>query len=213
MNEAETVDVRLNVLAERGPQIPLEYLDSRYVFLANTHPELQYDIARRLSAADLIVCDTMNLWIETEPAALRRTLSIVHGLVLNDGEARLLTGEQNLARAGRKLLELGPRFAVIKKGEHGGLLFERDYVFIVPPYPTQHTVDPTGCGDTFAGAFMGYVASRGSTDAETLRAGVARGSVVASFVIESFSVDALARVTPSDVEARLEELRGMARFH
>ena len=212
MNEAQTLDVKLNVLAEKGAEIPAEYHDSRYVFLANTHPAIQRSFAETLSAADFIVCDTMNLWIEGEPGELRRTLEKVHALVLNEGEARLLTREANLVNAGRAILKMGPRHVVIKKGEHGSLMVSEDDLFVLPAYPTTRTVDPTGCGDTFAGAMMGYLAARGRHDAAALRSAMARGSVVASFVIESFSVEALARVRQEDVEGRLSELRRMARF-
>ncbi len=212
MNDAETVGVELNVLAERGAELPAAFLDSRFVFLANTHPAIQAEFARRLSAARLIVCDTMNLWIQNEPAALRETLARVHGLVLNEGEARLLTGKSNLVSAGRDILKLGPRFVVIKKGEHGSLLVSSDDLCQIPAYPTERTVDPTGCGDTFAGAMMGYLAAQDRIDAATLRAAMARGSVTASFVIESFSVDALAAVTPDALAKRLTQLQQMSRF-
>jgi sugar/nucleoside kinase (ribokinase family) len=212
MNEAETVGVQLNVLAERGAEIPPEFADSDYVFLANTHPTLQRDIARRFPDAHLIVCDTMNLWIQNESDELRRTLAAVHGLVLNDAEARLLTGQTHLVVAGLEILKMGPRFVVIKKGEHGSMLVSHQDLFVLPAYPTRKAVDPTGCGDTFAGAMMGYLASKDHHDPDTLRSAMARGSVVSSFVIESFSVDVLAKITPSDVEQRLEELKRIARF-
>lgn len=210
MNEAETVGVQLNVLAERGAEIPREFADTPYVFLANTHPALQLDYARRMRDAALIVCDTMNHWINSERTSLLETLKRVHGLVLNEGEARLLTGVQNLVTAGREILKMGPSFVVIKKGEHGSLLVGRDDLFIMTPYPTEKTVDPTGCGDTFAGAMMGYLAASRKHDAATLRAAMARGSVVASYVIESFSVAALAAIGAKDVEARLTELRQLS---
>ncbi len=195
MNEAETVEVDLNVLAERGAAIPTEFADSRFVFLANTHPSLQHGFAMHMSGADLIVCDTMDLWIRQESETLHRALSAVHGLVLNEGEARLLTGEYNLVTAGKEILKRGPRFVVIKKGEHGSLLVSRDDLCQMPAFPTEKTIDPTGCGDTFAGAMIGFLASVGRQDRMTLRAAMARGSVVASFVIESFSVEeALSRV-------------------
>lgn len=212
MNEAQTVGVELNVLAERGAEIPTEFADSRYVFLANTHPGLQHGFATRMSGADLIVCDTMDLWINHEPEALRRALSAVHGLVLNEGEARLLTGKFNLVSAGREILQRGPRFVVIKKGEHGSLLVAHDDLCQMPAYPTEQTIDPTGCGDTFAGAMIGYLASVARQDRKARRGAMARGSVVASFVIESFSVDALARVSQADVEQRLAKLREMSAF-
>lgn len=212
MNSAETVRVDLNVLAERGAPVPPEYRDNKFVFLANTHPALQSAFARQFSAAELVVCDTMNLWIENEQEELRKTLRAVHGLVLNEGEARLQTMQMNLVTAGREILKLGPRFVVIKKGEHGSLLVARDDLFLMPPYPTEKVVDPTGCGDSFAGGMMGYLAAQGRCDRTTLRAAMARGSIVASFVLESFSVQALGRVTAQDVAQRLGELREMARF-
>jgi sugar/nucleoside kinase (ribokinase family) len=212
MNEAETVGVELNVLTERPPQIPPEFADSRYVFLANTHPALQRGFAKQFPQAELIVCDTMNLWIENENDELRKTLATVHGLVLNEGEARLLTGKGNLVTAGREILKMGPRFVVIKKGEHGSLLVAPNDLCVVPAFPTEKTVDPTGCGDTFAGALMGYLASEGRHDVGTLRSAMARGSVVASFVIESFSINALALATVESVELRLEQLKHIAWF-
>lgn len=212
MNEAETVNVKLNVLGERGAPVPPEFADSQFVFLANTHPRLQREFAGQFPQAQLLVCDTMNLWIENEPAELRQTLALVHGLVLNEGESRLLTRQSNLVTAGREILKLGPRFVIIKKGEHGSLLVSHDDLFLMPPYPTEKVVDPTGCGDSFAGATLGYLAAQGRTDRTALRSAMARGSVVASFVLESFSIEALHRVTPVEVNHRLGALREMARF-
>jgi len=212
MNNAETVGVQLNVLAERGATVPPKFADRRFVFLANTHPMLQREMARQFSKAELLVCDTMNLWIETEPAELRKTLGIVHGIVLNEGEARLQTQQMNLVTAGREILKLGPKFVIIKKGEHGSLLVTADELFLMPPFPTENVVDPTGCGDSFAGGMMGYIASQGRFNPQVLRAAMARGSVVASYVIESFSVEALSRVSAADVEHRLSQLRQMSRI-
>ena len=212
MNEAETLGVELNVLAERAAAIPPEFADSSFVFLANTHPAIQRDVARQFPNARLIVCDTMDHWIKNEADELRRTLAVVHGLVLNDAECRLLSGQTHLVIGGLEILKMGPRFVIIKKGEHGSLLVSHKDLFILPAYPTQKTIDPTGCGDTFAGAMMGYLAAQDRADPETLRAAMARGSIVASYVIESFSVDVLARLTPNDVEQRLEELKRIARF-
>ncbi len=212
MNQAETVRVELNVLAEAPPTIPPSFRDSRFVFLANTHPAIQKTFAEQLSDAELIVCDTIDLWIRDEREALREVLRRVHGMVLNDAEARMLTGERNLITAGRRICTLGPRFVVIKKGEHGSLLVFGDELFALPAYPTEKTIDPTGCGDTFAGGMMGYLTACGRWDAATIRSAMARGTVVASFVIESFSIDALAAVTPQDVERRLGELRRFVEF-
>lgn len=212
MDEAETLGVELNVLAERSAQIPPEFTDSDYVFLANTHPTLQRGFARQFPSARLIVCDTMNIWIQNESDELRRTLAAVHGLVLNETEARLLTKQPNLVTAGLEILKMGPRFAVIKKGEHGSMLVSHEDLFVLPAYPTENTIDPTGCGDTFAGAMMGYLAAQNRHDPDTLRVAMAHASVVSSFVIESFSVGALAGVTTADVEQRLEELKRIARL-
>ncbi len=212
MNEAETVEVKLNVLAERGATIPPPFLDSRFVFLANTHPALQGEMADRFADAALIVCDTMNLWINTQAAELTRTLKKVHGLVLNEGEARLLSAKHSLIDAGREIVKLGPRFVVIKKGEHGSLLITRDQTRLVPAYPTAAAVDPTGCGDSFAGGLMGHVAAAGRSDVDALHAGMARGSVVASYVIEAFSIDGLAGLSLVDVETRLTELAAITRW-
>jgi sugar/nucleoside kinase (ribokinase family) len=212
MNEAETVAVALNVLAEKGAPIPPAFRDSRFVFLANTHPALQRELAAQLPEAELIVCDTMNLWIEHEPVELRRTIAAVHGLVLNENEARLLSGKSNLVTAGRDLLKLGPRFVIIKKGEHGSMLISNEDLCVLPAFPTEKVVDPTGCGDSFAGAMMGYLAAQGRWDPPALRAAIARGTVVASFVIESFSVDSSAKLTPPDIDRRLAELARLSHF-
>lgn len=212
MAEAETVDVQLNVLGEAGAPIPANFQNSRCVFLANTHPTLQREVAEQLSKAELIVCDTMNLWITNEAAELKKTLKAVHGIVLNDGEARMFTGEDHLVKAARAILSYGPRFVVIKKGEHGSMLVSKDDLFLMPPYPTDNVVDPTGCGDSFAGALMGYVDAQGKFDASTLRSALARGSIMGSFVIESFSVERAAAISPNDIEQRLTELKAMVRF-
>lgn len=212
MNEAETVDVKLNVLGERGAKLPEEYRDSRFVFLANSHPALQRDFVGQLHGADLVVMDTMNLWITTEGQELRRTMEAVHGIVLNEGEARLLTLKTNLYSAGRDILRMGPKFCIIKKGEHGALLVSNDDVFIMPAYPTEKVIDPTGAGDSFAGGMMGYLAHVARFDRDALRAAIARGTVAASFVIESFSVEASAKTTPDQVHQRLGELSRMVQF-
>lgn len=213
MNEAETVRVELNVLTEQAAPIPAKFRDSQYVFLANTHPLIQSDVADQFPQARLIACDTMNHWIANETAALRKTLQKVHALVLNEGEARMLSGQQNLVLAGREILKMGPRFVIIKKGEHGSLMIGHDEdLFVMLPYPTHNVLDPTGCGDSFAGGLMGYVASTGDISPAGLRAAMARGSVVASFVIESFSIDGLANVTRAQVEARLRVLLQIGRF-
>lgn len=212
MNDRDTLDVQLNVLAERGPRIPQQFLNSRVVFLANSHPRLQMELLESLPNVELAFCDTMDLWIQNESAELRRLLSKVDGLVINESEARMLTGRHHIITAGLEILRMGPRFAIVKQGEYGSLLVSHDDRFIMPAYPTPDIIDPTGCGDAFAGGMMGYLASTGRQDARTVRAAMARGSVIASYVIESFSIDALAAVTPADVDKRMIELAQMSTF-
>ena len=209
MNEAKTTGLELNVLAEAGPKIPDQFADSEFVFLANTHPALQQDLISQLKAPKLIVADTMNLWITEERDALLKTFGMVHGAILNDGEAQLLTEETNLVLAGRKILEYGPRFAVIKKGEHGVILVTKDAVVSLPAYPTDALKDPTGAGDSFAGGMMGYLASRPDRSVNVLKQALARGTITASFTIEDFSLRCIEKVTSADVESRLREYAQM----
>ncbi len=203
MNEAETVEVDLNVLAERAPKIPDSFLDSRYVFLANTHPALQQEMAAKLKNAKLIVADTMNLWIQTQRDELVKLLPKIHGLVLNDGEARLLTDKKNLIEAARAVLKMGPKFVVIKKGEHGCLMCSDRDTFVLPAFPAEKVVDPTGAGDSFAGGMMGYLATQGgSLSPATIKRALAFGTVVASFTISDFSLAGLKAATRDDIDDR-----------
>jgi len=212
MNEAQTLQTDLNVLAEAGPKIPPTLRDSRYVFLANTHPALQRQLLGQLTGPELVVCDTMNLWIETERDELLLTLAAVNGVVLNDGEARMLTERDNLVVAGKRILELGPKFVVIKKGEHGAMLVSADGVFVLPAYPTGELRDPTGAGDSFAGGMMGYLAAADGWDRKELRAALAHGTITASYTIEDFSVNRLLQIDRRAVLTRLREFCDMMRF-
>lgn len=212
MNEALTVEVDLNVLAEHGPKVPVAFRDSDFVFLANTHPTLQRELLGQLHAPRLVVCDTMNLWITQERESLVETLSSVHGVILNDGEVRQLTGVANLITAGEHVLEFGPRFVVVKKGESGALLLTRETVTPVPAYPARKVSDPTGAGDSFAGGFMGYLAEQGTADEPALRRALARGTVAASFTIEDFSVRRIAALTRAEFDARVREFLGLLRL-
>ncbi|MFA6134172.1 MAG: PfkB family carbohydrate kinase [Phycisphaerae bacterium] len=213
VNNRDTVAVQLGVLGEKGPQIPACFRDSRYIFLANSHPELQMEILGKLSDPGLVVADTMDLWINGERASLGKLLGSLDGLVLNDSEAKTLTGVGNLVEAGFAVLELGVRhFVVIKKGEHGSLLFLGDRVYPLPGYPSRRVVDPTGAGDSFAGAMMGHLAQADKVDAATLRKAVAYGTVTASIELEDFSLQALMRATRDDIETRMSDLRGSIDF-
>ena len=207
LNEAVSIQTDLNILAEAAPRIPEKFADSKYVFLANTHPVLQQEMACCLKGPKLIVADTMNLWINTARADLLKTLKMVHGLVLNDGEARLLTGKRNLIDAAREVLKMGPKFVVIKKGEHGSLMCSGDDVFVLPAYPAQRVVDPTGAGDSFAGGMMGYLATQGNVSMATLKRALAFGTVVASFTIADFSLAGLKATTRDQIDRRVLELK------
>src|SRR5215212_9279874 len=203
MNEAVTVEVDLNVLAERAPRIPEKFSDSRYVFLANTHPVLQREMLGSLKSARLIIADTMNLWIQTQRDELCKLLKQIHGLVLNDAEARLLTGKKNLIEAAREVLKMGPKFVVIKKGEHGCLMCSARDTFVLPAFPADKVIDPTGAGDSFAGGMMGYLATQGgSISPATIKRALAFGTVVASFTIADFSLNALKATTREQIDER-----------
>jgi len=212
MNEARTLDVALNVLAEDAPSVPPAFADSEVVFLANTHPALQRALLSKVRAPKLTVCDTMNLWIENEREELGKTLALVDGVIINDAEARMLTDEQNLIRAADRLLGLGPRFAVVKKGEHGAMLMTEEGPTVIPAYPTRNVVDPTGAGDSFAGGMMGYLASIGNYGGQALRSALLRGTIASSFTIEAFSLDRVLQVSRRDVDHRIRQFGDMLRI-
>lgn len=212
MNAAETVDVRLNVLSEPAPKVPESFTDSDVVFLANTHPTGQRDVLSQLAAPRIAVCDTMNLWIANERESLLRTLASVTGVIINDGEARQLTGENNLVCAAEWILKLGPRFVVVKKGEHGSLLLTQEGVVALPAYPCRNVVDPTGAGDSFAGGFLGWLCTAGEVNARTLRRAIVRGTIAASFTIEDFSVRRLVSLTRQEIEDRVKAFGEMLKL-
>jgi cytidine kinase len=212
MNEAVTVEVDLNVLAERAPKIPANFLDSKYVFLANTHPVLQQEMLASLKSPRLVVADTMNLWIQTEHKELSKLLGRIHGLVLNDGEARLFTDEKNLIKAARKVLTMGPKFVVIKKGEHGCLMCSEHGEFVLPAFPAEKVIDPTGAGDSFAGGMMGYLSTQGTFSPATLKRALAFGTVVASFTIADFSLAGLQATTREQIDGRWHEFKQAMSF-
>jgi sugar/nucleoside kinase (ribokinase family) len=212
MNTAETLEVHLNVLGTFDPDLPPEFADSPFVFLANGSPSMQRKVLAQAKKRQLAVADTMNFWIETQRDELNALLREVDGLVLNDGEARMLTGEVNLVRAGWKVLDLGPRFVIIKKGEHGAMFLSAGETYVMPAFPVAEVVDPTGAGDSFAGGFMGYLASSGKTDVASLKAAMAYGTVTASFTVEDFSLRRLQRTDREEVDRRLAQYRSMMSF-
>ena len=212
VNERETVSVQLNVLDEAGAKIPAAFRDSRYIFLANTHPRRQLEMLDQLSRPKLVVADTMDIWIKSEREALEALFAKIDGLVLNDSEARLLTGKRNLIAAGLEIARSVRHYVVIKKGEHGGILFAegRPYPFL--GYPVAEVVDPTGAGDTFAGAMMGCLAAAESLDVPALRRAIAYGAVTASIELEDFSLGRLIASSRGDIEARMTRFRELAAF-
>lgn len=212
LNNAVSVQTDLNVLAEQAPRIPEPFLDSRYVFLANTHPSLQQEMLASLNAPRLVVADTMNLWIQTERHELEKLLKQIQGLVLNDGEARLLTEEKNLIAAARRVLKMGPKFVVIKKGEHGCLLCTERDTFVLPAFPADQVVDPTGAGDSFAGGMMGYLATQGTFSAATIKRALAFGTVLASYTIADFSLAGLQSTTRDQIDDRWHEYKQAMSF-
>ncbi|MBC8371439.1 MAG: sugar kinase [Planctomycetes bacterium] len=203
MNEAETLATDLNVLTE-PPLVPSAYTDSRFLFLANMAPETQLQILDSFPNS-IVFADTMNLWIDIARPQLEELLGKIDGLVLNDGEARMLSGEQNLIVAGAALQKMGPKFVIIKKGEHGAFLFTPEERFGLLAYPISEVVDPTGAGDSFAGGMMGALAAAGDLSAKSIHRAMAYGTVCASFTVQDFSVRALEGVSMPEIEARYQE--------
>jgi len=212
MNDRETLEVHLNVFERFDPVLSPAQRQSRLVFLANGPPRAQLKVLDQLEAPVLTVADTMDLWINIQHSDLMTVLRRIDGLVMNDSEARLLTGDENLVRAGHKVRELGPRFVVIKKGEHGAMFFSEHETYVLPAYPTPNVVDPTGAGDSFAGGMMGYLAERGSFEPKILKEAMGYGIVVASFNVEDFSLERMRSIERQDLDQRLGEYRQMLSF-
>lgn len=202
LNERETLFTHLNVFEHFAPRLPDSYRDSPFLFLGNIDPDLQRNVLDQLRAPVMVAGDTMNFWIEGKREALHEVISRLHCLLLNDSEVRLLTGEPNLVKAARSVLDRGPKSVVVKKGEHGAMLAQPSGYFFVPPFPLESVLDPTGAGDTFAGGFMGYLACCETIGEVELRRAMAYGSVVASFSVEDLGVRRLAALTREEVEER-----------
>ena len=212
LNEAHTLDTQLNVFQDFDPDIAEEYRDSEFVFLANIDPVLQLHVLEQVRSPRLVVCDTMNFWIETMRPQLLETISRVDYLLLNDAEARQLAEEPNLIAAGRKLLEMGPQRVIIKKGEHGVVMLGKGVFFSLPAYPLETVFDPTGAGDCFGGGFLGSLSRFPQMSDEDIRKSIVYGSVVASFNVESFSCDRLRDLTRDEIEERYREFTAITCF-
>src|SRR5204863_732813 len=213
MNTRETRSVALNVFEHFRPELPPSYRETDFVLLANIAPALQSHVLDQMKRPRFVVADTMDLWIETTRPELDALLPRVDLLILNDSEARQLTKETSLIKAGRKIRASGPKYVAIKKGEHGALLFGENEFFSCGAYPLEDIHDPTGAGDTFAGGLAGYLAKNGGhVTFNTLRAAVVLGSVLASYNVEKFSLERLKTVTPADIAVRLQSFRELSRF-
>ncbi|MCY4403452.1 MAG: PfkB family carbohydrate kinase [Candidatus Poribacteria bacterium] len=211
-NVRDTLFTELNVVADFHPVMPDAYKKTSYLFLANDPPQLQLSIIEQASNPKLIVCDTMDFWIHEERKALEKTIERVDILILNDSEAKLLTGESNLLKAARAILHYGPNRVIVKKGEHGAISITESSFFSAPAYPLTEVIDPTGAGDSFAGGFMGYLASTDDVSESSIRKAMMYGTVAASFNIEDFSINRQKSVQFSEIEARYLELQDVVRF-
>ena len=212
LNSAQTLETQLNVFADFRPQIPAGWHDTPLLFLANIDPELQWDVLEQVRGAKLVAADTMNYWIDSKPEALRKLLGRIDVLLINDGEIRQLTGERNLVRAASAVRAQGPDIVVVKRGEHGVLVFDGSDAFALPAFPLERVLDPTGAGDAFAGGFLGYLASRGLDGELDLRRAAVVGSVMASYQVEDFSLARLKRLTEAEIRSRYAGFEALTRF-
>jgi sugar/nucleoside kinase (ribokinase family) len=212
MNDRDTLETQLNVLGTFNPVLPEAYRHAKYVFLANDQPSNQLKVLEQVPGRRLAVADTMDLWINTQHDDLKQLMSQLDGLVLNDSEAKLLTDTENLAKAGHLVREMGPKFVVIKKGEHGAMFFSEHETYVLPAYPTENVIDPTGAGDSFAGGMMGYLAEQDDFSPAVLKTAMAYGILVASFNVEGFGLERMQEITRDDIEKRMSAYRGMLSF-
>jgi len=212
LNEAHTLETHLNVFESFHPELPSHYRNAEYVFLGNIDPDLQLEVLKQIERPKLVACDTMNFWIEGKKEALIRTLGHVDILLINESEVRQLAGEANLVKAARAILAMGPSCLVVKRGEYGVLVFREHSIFSAPAYPLEEVFDPTGAGDTFAGGFMGYLASTDNISESTIRKASVFGSVMASFTVEDFSLNRLRQIGWPDIEERFRKFQALTEF-
>jgi sugar/nucleoside kinase (ribokinase family) len=212
MNDRETLEVQLNVFGDFRPKLPEPFRRSDFIFLANGSPVTQISVLEQAAGPRLVVADTMDLWIREQHSDLMALFRRIDGLVMNDSEAKLLTNDENLVAAGHKILKLGPRFVVIKKGEHGAMFFSAHETYVLPAFPTERVIDPTGAGDSFAGGMMGYLASKGNFEPKTLKEAMAYGILVASYAVEDFSLDRLRNIGREDLDRRMGQYLKMLSF-
>jgi len=213
MNSRDTLVTELNVLGTFDPQIPESYQDCRFLMLGNLAPSVQKTVIQRLrKRPELIVMDTMNFWMESAMDDLKEVLTMVDVLLVNDSEARQLTNEYSIVKAAKKILTMGPKYLIIKKGEHGALLFHENQVFFAPALPLEEVFDPTGAGDTFAGGFMGHLAKTKDISFENMKTAIIVGSAMASFCVEKFGPERLRSLTKAEIDERLQEFVQLVNF-
>ena len=212
LNTAHTIATHLNVFKNFDPKVPTSLRKPKVLFLANIDPDLQLSVLKQVSRPKIVACDSMNYWIETKRKSLMRLLKEIDIFLLNDGEARLLTGETNLLKAAQKVLSYGPKAVIVKKGEHGVMYFSRTSHFISPAYLLETVRDPTGAGDTFAGGMIGYLSTVKDISNPAICRGIVYGSILASFTVEDFSIDRLAKISMSDIRRRYEHFKQITRF-
>ncbi|GJL63572.1 MAG: adenosine kinase [Nitrospirales bacterium] len=212
LNEAQTLETHLNVLETFRPKIPEAYCDPNMLFLGNIDPDLQMDVLNKVTRPSIVACDTMNFWIDGKRDALWKVLEKIDILIINDGEARALGEDPNLVQVAKQILSKGPKHLIIKRGEYGVLMFTGKQVFGAPAFPLEQVKDPTGAGDTFAGGFMGYLASTGDLTDEGLRRAIIYGSVMASFNVEAFSLDRLRHLDRKEIDDRFREFKRLTHF-
>jgi len=214
MNQRDTLDTQLNVLADFNPKLPASYKNAKYVMLGNLQPEVQMKVIKQMKKRPkLIVMDTMNFWMDIAMDSLKKTIKKVDVLTINDEEARQLSGKYSLVDAAKVIHKMGPKFLVIKKGEHGALLFQGDKMFFAPALPLAKVYDPTGAGDTFAGGFIGYIAKTGNISFENMKRAVIYGSTMASFCVEEFSIERLKGLKQSEIKSRVKKFVQLTKFN
>jgi sugar/nucleoside kinase (ribokinase family) len=213
INVRDTLELHLNVLAGFVPDLPARYRDAEYVFLGNIDPLMQLEVLDQIRCMRLVVCDTMDHWIRESLDGLRQVLKRIEMLVINDSEARLLSGQANIVRAAREILKMGPKVVLVKRGEYGVLQFSDSSIFATPAYPLEEVFDPTGAGDSFAGGFLGQLARSGDLTQQGIRRAIVYGSVVASFTVEDFGVKRLASIGLHDIEERYRSFAQLTDFH
>ncbi len=212
LNTRDTLDTQLNVLADFNPVVPADYKDAEFVMLGNLHPLVQLSVLEQVENPQLVVLDTMNFWMDNALEDLMKVVEKVDVITINDEEARQLSGEHSLVKAARKIEEMGPKYVVIKKGEHGALLFHKDQIFFAPALPLEEVFDPTGAGDTFAGGFIGYLARTGDTSFENMKSAIIYGSNLASFCVEKFGTERMQALTQSQMNERLDDFKRLTQY-